>query len=152
MGEVPTRKHPTWRNRTSDRESDGRFWIEKSEFLFEFPCNHTSISPIFGDKRVCQTDRQTDRQTTRTNNIAGLQIVAGQLIIDTSSKERRQFICQSILEKFLSWQFVCWATCRQHRATLDSQPLRTPSHRESFVSEVRVFLDQMRNAGNLFDD
>jgi len=26
MSEVPTRKHSKWRNRTSDRESDGRFW------------------------------------------------------------------------------------------------------------------------------
>jgi len=25
MGEVPTRKHPKWRKRTSDRKSDGRF-------------------------------------------------------------------------------------------------------------------------------
>jgi len=51
-----------WRNRTSDRESDGRFWIGESSFLFEFSSSHTSISLSFGDIRVSQTDRQTDRQ------------------------------------------------------------------------------------------
>jgi len=62
----PTRKYPNWRNRTSDLESDRRFWmgfwIEKPGFLFEFPCNHVSISLSFGDIRVWQTngDRQTD--------------------------------------------------------------------------------------------
>jgi len=56
MGEVSTRKHPKWRNRTSD----GRFWIGKPGFLFEFQSNHTSISLSFGDIRVWQTDRRTD--------------------------------------------------------------------------------------------
>jgi len=66
MGEVSTRKHPEWQNRTSDRESDGRFWIGKPGFLFEFPSNQMSISlsfgniRSFGDIRLWQTDRRTD--------------------------------------------------------------------------------------------
>jgi len=60
MGEVPTQKHPKWWNCTSDGKSDGRFWIGKPGFLFEFPSNHTSISRSFGDMRKWRTDRQTD--------------------------------------------------------------------------------------------
>jgi len=56
MGEVPTRKHTKWRNLTSDRESDGRFWIGKPGFLFEFPSNYMSVSLNLGDIRVWQTD------------------------------------------------------------------------------------------------
>jgi len=63
-GRTANRKHPKWRNRTFDRESDGRFWIGKPGFLFEFPINHTSIS--------LRTDRETDGRTTRTITIAGL--------------------------------------------------------------------------------
>jgi len=36
MGEVSTWKHPKWQNRTSDRRSDGRFWIGKPGFLFPY--------------------------------------------------------------------------------------------------------------------
>jgi len=84
MGEVPTRKHPKWRNRTSDRESDGRFWIWKPSFLFEFPSNHTSISLSFRDIHVWQSVRQTDRRTTWTITIAGPCIVEGQLRGETN--------------------------------------------------------------------
>jgi len=38
---TPTRKHSKWRSRTSDRESDSRFWIGKPGFLFVFPSNRT---------------------------------------------------------------------------------------------------------------
>jgi len=64
MGKVPTRKHRRWRNRTSDRESDGRFWIGKpvsySSFLLTIRLSRL-VSEIF----AC--DRQTaDGRTTRT--------------------------------------------------------------------------------------
>jgi len=65
LGQLPisvwmgTLEYPKWRNRTFDRESDGRFWIGKPRFLFEFPSNHTSISLSFGDIRVWQTDGRT---------------------------------------------------------------------------------------------
>jgi len=52
MGEVPTRKHPKWRNRTSDREYDGIFEIEKPSFLFAFYSNHKSVSLSLGDTGV----------------------------------------------------------------------------------------------------
>jgi len=76
LSEKAIGKHPKWRNHTTDRESDGRFWIEKPGYQFELPSNHTSISFSFGDIRVWQTDRRT----TRTISIAGPHIVAGQLI------------------------------------------------------------------------
>jgi len=60
---------------TSDRKSDGRFWIWKPGFLFEFSSSHMFISLSFGDIRVWQTDRRTARAIT----IAGPHIVAGHL-------------------------------------------------------------------------
>jgi len=54
--------HPKWRNRTSDHESDGRLWIGKPGFLFEFPSNHMSISLHV----TC--DRQTDWQIENVNH------------------------------------------------------------------------------------
>jgi len=60
MGKVPTWKNPKWRNRTSDRESNSRFWIGKPSFLFEFPSNHMSISLSFGYIHIWQTDGWTD--------------------------------------------------------------------------------------------
>jgi len=85
MGEVPTRKHTKWRNRTSDRESDGRFWIEKpssvsySSFLVGLTIG---LSRLVSETFACdrETDRRTDGRTTLTITIAGLHIVAGQLI------------------------------------------------------------------------
>jgi len=41
---------------SSGRESDGRFWIGKPGFLFEFPSNHRSISLSFKDIRVWRAD------------------------------------------------------------------------------------------------
>jgi len=56
-------KHPEWRNRTSDCESNGRFWTGNPKFLFAFHSNRTSISLSFGDIRVWQTDgRNTEGQ------------------------------------------------------------------------------------------
>jgi len=52
LSEKATRKRPKWRNRASDRLSDGRFGSGKPRLLFEFPSNHTSISLSFGDIRV----------------------------------------------------------------------------------------------------
>jgi len=84
MGEVQTWKRPEWRNRTSDCESDDRFWIGKPGFLSKFTRNHRSISFGVGDIRVWhthrRTDRRTDRWTTHTITIAGPHIVADQLI------------------------------------------------------------------------
>jgi len=57
---VSTKKCPKWRNRTSDRESGGRFWIGKPGFLFEFPTNHMSVSLSFRDICVWDTDWRTD--------------------------------------------------------------------------------------------
>jgi len=74
---MPTRKHPKWWKRTSDRESGGRFWIAKPGFLFEFLSNHISISLSFGDIRVWQTDRRTDNVD---HYYSWPHIVAGQLI------------------------------------------------------------------------
>jgi len=68
---VPTRNHPKWRNRTSDREPDGRFWIGKPKFLFVFHSNHRPILLSFGDIRVWLT--------ARTITIADCHIVEGQL-------------------------------------------------------------------------
>jgi len=73
--------HPKLQNRTSDPESNGRLWIGKPRFLFEFPSNHMSISLSFEDIRMWQTDRWTDGRITWTITIAGPHIVAGQLII-----------------------------------------------------------------------
>jgi len=56
---APTRKHPKWRNLTSDRESGDRFSIGKFAFLFELPSNYRSISLSFGDS-ACGTHRRTD--------------------------------------------------------------------------------------------
>jgi len=58
--EKASRKYPEWRNRTSNCESDGRFWIGKPRFQFEFPSNHMSISLSFGDICAWQRDRETD--------------------------------------------------------------------------------------------
>jgi len=63
-GEMPTRKHQKPRNRTSDRESDGRFWIGKPGLIFKFPSNHMSISLSFRDIRMWQTDRWTMQTIT----------------------------------------------------------------------------------------
>jgi len=76
LSEKATQKHPKWQNRTSDREPDGRFWIGKPRFLFEFPSNHMSISLSSGDIRMWLTDGRT----TRIITTAGLHIVAAQLI------------------------------------------------------------------------
>jgi len=59
MGEVPTRKHSKWRNRTSDRKSDGLFWFGKPGFLFEFPSNRGSIWLSFREIHVWHMDGRT---------------------------------------------------------------------------------------------
>jgi len=79
LSQKVTRKHSKWWNRTSNRESAGKFWIWKPGFLFEFPSNHTSILLHLGDMCVWQTDGQTNGQTTQTITTAGPHIVVGQL-------------------------------------------------------------------------
>jgi len=71
MGKVPTRKHPGWRNRIEDRESDGRFWIGNPGFLFEF------ISLSFEDKPIRVSNRLTDNAD---HYYSWPHIMAGQLI------------------------------------------------------------------------
>jgi len=60
LSEKATQKHPKWQNHTSYCESDGRFWIGKPGYQFEFPSNHMSMLLNFGDICVWWTDRWMD--------------------------------------------------------------------------------------------
>jgi len=96
-----TQKHPKWQNCTSDRESDGRFWIGRPGFVFEFPSNYMSISLSLGDIRV----RQTDRRTTRSITIAGPHIVAGEIITHIITSGKRPWVLTS-MSRLIALTFV----------------------------------------------
>jgi len=72
-----------WRNCTSGRKFESRFWIKSPDFLLTFNSNHRSISLTYGDIRVLYTDKRTNWRTDTRIFTIHVHILVGQLMIET---------------------------------------------------------------------
>jgi len=84
LSEKATGKHPEWWNCTSDHESDGRFWLGKPGFLFEFRVT-IRLSCLVLEIFAC------DRQQSD-----------GQL-----GRQRRPLLCRLIMYVTVQWIVAC---------------------------------------------